>query len=221
MSTIPSLQISDMGERAVLCQLPPAPLSLAAQERFWALSDALAVIDGVEEVIPGMNNLLVGFDIETLSRDALTARLQTAWLTIRPQSRDGKVLKIPVRYGGRDGEDLAALAEAKGMTVDAFARLHAAGDYIVYALGSQPGFGYLGGLDPRLAMPRRNVPRASVKAGAVIIGGNQTAVQSRTSPSGWHMIGQTDQEFFNAEHNPPALLMPGDRVRFVIEEILS
>jgi KipI family sensor histidine kinase inhibitor len=223
MRTRPPLLISDMGERAILCQVPAALLSLEIQEHFWALSEAASHMDGVVECVPGMNNLLVSFAAEAVARETLAAALARTWVNLESPSRVkkpvGQIIEIPVRYGGRDGEDLAGLAEAEGMSAEDFARLHAAGDYIVYALGSQPGFGYLGGLDPRLATPRRDVPRASVRAGAVVIGGQQSAVQSRTSPSGWHVIGQTEMQFFNPAQNPPTLLNPGDRVRFVIAKV--
>ncbi|MDH7785628.1 KipI family sensor histidine kinase inhibitor [Ochrobactrum sp. 19YEA23] len=221
MTDVASLLISDMGERAVLCQLPPTALSLQTQERFWALSEELETYEGVGETIPGMNNLLIGYDANILSRDALVTHITRLWSNANGRPRAGKLIEIPVRYGGTYGEDLPTLAQSKGLSTEEFVRLHVGGDYIVYALGSQPGFGYLGGLDPLLSTPRRDTPRLSVKAGSVIIGGDQTAVQARTSPSGWHVIGETDLEFFNIDHSSPALLVPGDRVRFIIEDILS
>lgn len=219
MTDAAALLISDMGERAVLCQLPPAALSLQTQERFWAVSEELEKFKGVGENIPGMNNLLVGYDANILSRDALVSHITLLWSGANSRPRAGKLIEIPVRYGGTCGEDLPVLAQSKGLSAGEFVHLHAGGDYIVYALGSQPGFGYLGGLDPLLSTPRRDTPRLSVKAGSVIIGGGQTAVQARTSPSGWHVIGETDLEFFNIDHPSPALLTPGDRVRFIIENI--
>lgn len=219
MTDAAALLISDMGERAVLCQLPPAALSVQTQERFWALNEELEEFEGIGETIPGMNNLLVGYDANILPRDALVNHINLLWSSLNSRPRKGKLVEIAIRYGGASGEDLPVLAKSKGLSVEEFVHLHAGGDYIVYALGSQPGFGYLGGLDPLLSTPRRDTPRLSVKAGAVIIGGDQTAVQARTSPSGWHVIGETDLEFFNIDHPSPALLVPGDRVRFIIEDI--
>ncbi|WP_375509181.1 allophanate hydrolase subunit 1 [uncultured Caballeronia sp.] len=91
--------------------------------------------------------------------------------------------------------------------------------YRVYFLGAHAGFGYLGGLDPRLHVPRLEQPRVSVPAGSVAIGGVQTGVIAQTSPSGWNLIGSTDVTFFNVGATPPALLAPGDRVRFHVSRV--
>jgi KipI family sensor histidine kinase inhibitor len=82
-------------------------------------------------------------------------------------------------------------------------------------LGFAPGFPYLLGMDPRLAMPRLPTPRARVAAGSVGIGGAQTGIYPRSGPGGWRLIGRTTMTLFDAAREPPATLAPGDRVRFV------
>jgi inhibitor of KinA len=77
-----------------------------------------------------------------------------------------------------------------------------------------PGFAYLGGLDPRIATPRRNSPRKAVPAGAVGIGGQQTGVYPTVSPGGWNLIGRTPRAIFDIARDEPSLLAMGDRVRF-------
>jgi inhibitor of KinA len=81
-------------------------------------------------------------------------------------------------------------------------------------LGFAPGFPYLLGLDPALAMPRRADPRLSVPAGSVAIGGNQTGIYPQALPGGWHLIGRTSSRLFDLHSESPSLLQPGDRVRF-------
>lgn len=82
-------------------------------------------------------------------------------------------------------------------------------------IGFAPGFPYLLGLDPRLAMPRLPAPRTRVAAGSVAIGGAQTGVYPRDSPGGWRVIGCTPLDLFDATRQPPCLLAAGQRVRFV------
>jgi len=89
----------------------------------------------------------------------------------------------------------------------------------VYALGSHPGYCYLGGMDPRIATPRRAVPVLSIPGGAVSIGGAQTGVSASAGPSGWNTIGSTTMTFFDPARDPPATLQPGDRIRFLVEGI--
>ena len=93
-------------------------------------------------------------------------------------------------------------------------RRHSERTYRVLFLGFVPGFGYLGPLDPALALPRRAEPRRRVPAGSVAIAGEQTAVYPVETPGGWHLIGRTDAVLFDPDREVPNLLAPGDRVRF-------
>jgi biotin-dependent carboxylase-like uncharacterized protein len=93
-------------------------------------------------------------------------------------------------------------------------RRHAAAEYTVAFLGFSPGFAYLTGLPPELASARRDSPRPRVPAGSVAIGGEFTAIYPTESPGGWRLIGRSPARFFDPAANPPALLRPGDRVRF-------
>lgn len=122
---------------------------------------------------------------------------------------------IPVIYGGDYGPDLKTVAEHCGMTPKQVVERHAAGRYVVYFLGFQPGFPYLGGLDEALFTPRRAEPRVQVPAGSVGIGGNQTGIYPLSTPGGWQLIGQTSLALFQPTQTPPVLLRPGDRVRFI------
>jgi KipI family sensor histidine kinase inhibitor len=81
-------------------------------------------------------------------------------------------------------------------------------------IGFAPGFPYLSGLDPALALPRLATPRTAVPAGSVAIGGAQTGIYPRESPGGWRLLGRTPVRLFDPMREPPALLAPGDRVRF-------
>lgn len=92
---------------------------------------------------------------------------------------------------------------------------HSKRSYRAYACGFQPGFAYLGDLDEALVLPRRASPRLRVPPGSVAIAGMQTAVYPLQTPGGWHIIGSTSLRMFDATRDPPALIRPGDVVRFV------
>ncbi|MGM3224526.1 5-oxoprolinase subunit PxpB [Dickeya zeae] len=204
-----------LGERAVVLELEP-PLRLESQQRIWGLAERLTGHDEVSEVIPGMNNLTVV--LRHPREQALDAieRLQRWWEEsasfAQEQARD---VDIPVTYGGDYGSDLKTVAEHCGMTPKQVVERHAAGRYVVYFLGFQPGFPYLGGLDEALFTPRRAEPRVQVPAGSVGIGGNQTGIYPLSTPGGWQLIGQTSLALFQPTQTPPVLLRPGDRVRFI------
>jgi KipI family sensor histidine kinase inhibitor len=126
-----------------------------------------------------------------------------------------RLVEIPVVYGGEDGPDLDDVAAASGLTAAQVVERNAQVEYLVAMLGFSPGFPYLLGLDPQLAVPRLATPRTRVPAGSVGIGGAQTGVYPNAGPGGWRLIGRTPQALFDARREPPSLLLPGDRVRFV------
>ena len=127
----------------------------------------------------------------------------------------GRLHEIGVRYGGEQGPDLEAVAEHAGLSPRDVIALHAEPEYRVAMLGFAPGFPYLLGLDPRLAMPRLATPRQRVEGGSVGIGGAQAGIYPRPGPGGWRIIGRTDAVLFDPARDRPSLLAPGDRVRFV------
>lgn len=133
---------------------------------------------------------------------------------ISTTTHDERALEIPVIYGGDSGPDLDAVAAHAGMSREAVIECHTAAEYRVAMLGFAPGYPYLLGLDPALHTPRRANPRTRVPAGSVAIGGAQTGIYPRELPGGWQIIGRTPLELFDAARAPPALLAPGQRVRF-------
>jgi KipI family sensor histidine kinase inhibitor len=123
-------------------------------------------------------------------------------------------------YGGEDGPHLADVVSHTGLSIEEIVHLHAAPLYPVYALGSHPGYCYLGGMDARLATPRRRVPVLRIPGGSVSIGGAQTGVSASDGPSGWNTIGATAMRFFDPAARPPAALRPGDSIRFCVERVI-
>jgi KipI family sensor histidine kinase inhibitor len=173
----------------------------------------------VLEVVPGMNNLTLVFDPLEADREALADRLQQAWGAAGQAPAAGRDVDIPVQYGGEFGPDLAAVANHTGLSTREVIERHSGGQYVVFFLGFQPGFAYMGGLEAALHTPRRASPRLEVPAGSVGIGGEQTGIYPATSPGGWQLIGRTELPLFDPARRPPTLLQPGDRVRFTIAGI--
>ncbi len=207
-----------LGEAALLCELPP-PATLERQRSIWALAAQAARWPHVREVLPGMNNLTLIFDPRHGALPDYAARVRRAWPRLRRTGPAGRQVEIPVHYGGAAGPDLADVAAHTGFTPAEVVRRHAAGDYIVYFLGFLPGFAFMGGLEAALATPRRAEPRTAVPAGSVGIGGEQTGIYPLASPGGWQLIGRTALPLFDPAADPPTLLAPGDRVRFVAERV--
>ncbi|MGU3778203.1 5-oxoprolinase subunit PxpB [Burkholderia metallica] len=204
-----------LGDAALVCEVPP-PATLDCQRRVWAVAEAARAWPDVIDVVPGMNNLTIVFDALATTADSLTPALRDAWETADVEHADGREVEIPVEYGGAAGPDLPAVAAHTGLSADEVVARHAAGAYVVFFVGFQPGFAYLGGLDAALHTPRRAAPRLEVPAGSVGIGGAQTGIYPATSPGGWQLIGCTSHVLFDPARPQPTLLQPGDRVRFTI-----
>ena len=205
-----------MGERAAVLQ-SLAAATLACQRRIWCVAQQLRTDGGYLDIVPGMNNLTVVFDPEKMTGEQLIALLQALWASAGAQDFTSRVIEIPVHYGGACGPDLEQLAAHAKLSPEQVIAAHTAAEYVVYFLGFQPGFAYLGGLPGRLATPRRAEPRVSVPAGSVGIGGAQTGIYPSASPGGWQLIGRTALTLFDPELAMPSLLQPGDVIRFVAE----
>ena len=210
--------VSCLGTSALLFEAP-GETSLASQQRIWALSREAAGWPEVREAVPGVNNLLLSFAAPPRCLEPLEERLLGAWEEAVALPLDGRVVELPVTYGGEGGPHMADVVAHTGLSVDEIVAIHAAPVYPVYALGSHPGYCYLGGMDPRIATPRRKVPVIRIPGGAVSIGGAQTGVSASDGPSGWNTIGTTEMVFFDATRDPPVLLQPGDSIVFRVAKI--
>jgi len=208
-------KIYPLGDAALVCEAP-APATLECQRRIWAAAEAARDWPHVLEVVPGMNNLTLVFDPLEAEPAALSSRLKQTWDSAAQIAAVGRDVEIPVHYGGEFGPDLAAVADHTGLSTREVIERHSSGEYVVFFLGFQPGFAYMGGLQAALHTPRRASPRLEVPAGSVGIGGEQTGVYPATSPGGWQLIGRTDLALFDPARRPPTVLQPGDRVRFTV-----
>ncbi len=171
----------------------------------------------VRDLVPAYATLAVFFDPDAIDADAARRRLDALLAAVgTPDDNDtpARCVEIPVVYGGAFGEDLDAAAAELGLTPDVLVARHCAATYTVAMIGFAPGFPYLSGLDPALALPRLATPRTRVPAGSVAIGGAQTGLYPRESPGGWRLLGRTPLRLFDPARAMPSLLAPGDRVRF-------
>jgi len=212
-------RISLLGTSALLFDAP-GPTELDTQRRIWALAEEAGQWPEIREAVPGMNNVMLSFVRPPSSLTSIETRLRSAWASAAALKLEGRLIELPVVYGGECGPHVADVVAHTGLSLDDIAEIHSAPIYHVYALGSHPGYCYLGGMDLRIATPRRQIPVLRIPCGAVSIGGDQTGVSASEGPSGWNTIGRTDVVFFDVARTPPALFRPGDRVRFKVERVV-
>lgn len=213
------LRFSLIGSAALLIETA-GTVTTDMQMRVLALAEAAQGWPEVSEPVPGVGNLmLVLTDPRRTDPEAMVDRVAGLWPGLKPLPLTGRVIEVPVIYGGDQAGDLAAVCAHTGFGPEALARLHSAPDYTVATVASAPGFGYLMGMDPRIAVPRKAVPSLDMPKGAVTIGGPQSGISVARGPNGWNAIGHTALALFDTAARPPAMMRPGDVVRFAIEEI--
>ncbi|MET9326893.1 urea amidolyase family protein [Tsukamurella sp. NPDC003166] len=197
------LDVSPLGARAVRVRVAPDTVE-ALRARLEA------------EPLPGQRELVAGGDSVTVLFDhpasaAGGSRALRAMAVPEPVASEGALVGIDVVY---DGEDLREVAALLGTDEAGVIRMHTGRDWYVGFLGFAPGFAYLRSAEPVPTIPRRASPRTRVPAGTVAVAGEYSAVYPRVSPGGWRLIGRTDAELWSVDRDPPALLVPGTRVRF-------
>lgn len=126
-----------------------------------------------------------------------------------------RLVEIPVIYGGQFGPDLEYVAKSNHISIEEVINIHSENEYLVYMIGFAPGFPFLGGMDEKIATPRKKSPRPSIPSGSVGIAGKQTGVYPFETPGGWQIIGRTPLELFLPNMSPPTRLQSGDKVRFI------
>ncbi len=181
-----------------------------------ALRDGLAALEELEDfALCERSALLV--PRRGASMESLRARIATLADAADPRG-DTEASALHALRVVYDGEDLASVAEATGLSTEAVVRAHAEREYTVRATGFIPGFAYLGELHPRLRLPRRAAPRARVEAGSVAIAEDRTAVYPFASPGGWHLLGTLADEWTAFDPTRGETLALGDRVRWIAVE---
>lgn len=218
-------RIRRMGERSVLIEFEPA-IDENLLEKLLGLKKYIQnhLLEQSVEVINTYNSLLInyGSGIEDVYGEVLTIKrlLDEANITNKIEK---KLFHIPVCYDDEFALDMTFLSSEKGLSKNEIIRLHSEPIYTVYFIGFLPGFLYLGGLDKRLQISRKDQPRLTVPKGAVGIGENQTGIYPQNSPGGWQIIGNSPVPLFDKNKLPPCEISAGDKLRFysvTIEEYI-
>jgi len=214
-------RIVPLGDSSILIQLGDE-IDPAVNRRVHALAGLVenSSIAGVIETVPAYATLLVHYDPLVLSFAQIKNILREKLTQIQEnESRKPRQVEVPVRYGGEYGVDLELVASHLHLKVEEVIRIHSEKIYTVYMMGFTPGYPYMGKLDDALIMPRLEIPRTRVPAGAVAIAGLQTGIYSIDSPGGWNLIGWTPLKLFDPTSESPFLFEPGDEVKFIPENV--
>jgi KipI family sensor histidine kinase inhibitor len=216
-------RVSPLGDSAVLLTLPERlDLEANALARSVALHLRACGLPWITDIIPALVTVAVCFDART-AREAAERRAALERLLLESVARasgagvapTARAVEIPVCYEAPFAQDLLEIAAYTGLTPPEIVALHVASAHRVLMIGFAPGQPYLGGLDARLAVPRRSLPRHRIEVGSVAIANAQTSIYPFATPGGWNVIGRTPLALFDPVREPPSLLEPGDAVTFL------
>ena len=209
-------RIVTVGDAAILVRLG-RHLGPTATRRVLALIAALDSTPplGLLDVAPAYASVLIRFDPLVVDPENMVTMLHSLLNRLGDGSLPkGRLVNIPVHYGGDSGLDLDNVAELLGLTPEEVIERHTSATYRVAFLGFLAGFPYLTGLPRALAVPRLSTPRRRVPSGSVAIADRQAGIYPTDSPGGWRILGRASTPIFDPARRPPSLLHPGDRVRF-------
>lgn len=201
------MRLRPCGDHGLLVELD----DLAAVHDLYARLEADPPA-GVVDLVPASRTLLLHVDPAVATPRRVAEQLSAASGT-GGHGVAGREIEVAVTY---DGEDLEQVGELTGLGPAGVVEAHTARTWTVAFVGFAPGFGYLVTDDEVLRVPRREEPRSAVPAGAVGLADEFSGVYPRRSPGGWQLIGRTEHPIWDLDRDPPGLLRPGARVRFVV-----
>lgn len=196
--------IRTAGTQGLLVELPGLPEVLALHQHLQHHPVA-----GQTEVIAAGSTVMLSVASPAQVPQATRQLRALRDLTFTPSG--GQEREIEVVY---DGEDLADVADALGMSTQGVIEWHTGQAWFGAFGGFAPGFTYCTPEETEYAVPRRPSPRTAVPEKSVAVAGGFSGIYPRTSPGGWQLIGRTQSVMWDLHRESPALVAPGDAVRY-------
>ena len=192
-------------------------ISEATSNYIAQVTQHLAKLAGIVDLVPSYTTLLVVFDDDHYDRFAIFKTIRQTIENIDPNDfsiKDQREVVIPVYYGKEVGPDIEDVANHCQLSIEEVIKRHSETTYRAYAIGFTPGFAFLGNTPDELHVPRKTTPRLKVPIGSVALAENQTAVYPSVTPGGWQIIGRTPVNLIDWGSKNLALIAMGDSVRF-------
>jgi inhibitor of KinA len=219
-------KIYPLGESAAIVEFG-TEISEQTNRRVIAFTDHLNKnpFEGLIEAVPAYSSAAIYYDIAAVTKRVLTGSTALEAVTnllngalreiTHGSQQEHSIFEIPTLFSSECGLDLELVATTCDVTADDIVEIFATRTYRVFMIGFLPGFAYMGSVDERIRVPRRQQPRSRVPRGSVAIAGEQCGIYPFDTPGGWNIIGRTDVQFFRPHNEQPSLLKAGDLVRFV------
>ena len=171
-------------------------------------------IEGITNITPSYNKLIISFDLEVTSYSQLKKIIENLQL-VKKSEKNKKLIKIPICCEKDFNLDHKRLENILGIKYEKILESFFSKEYFCYMTGFIAGMPFLGDISEKLRAKRLETPRVKVPKGSIGLTEQFCNIYTYESPGGWNIIGNTPIEIFNKENKQePALINPGDKVKF-------
>ena len=171
-------------------------------------------IDGILNLTPSYNKLIISFDLNVINFDKLKNVIQKIKID-QSESKKGKKIDIPICCDEEFSLDIKRLEEKFNLSAQKILDKIFEKEYFCYMTGFIAGMPFFGDLDHDLRCNRLETPRLKVPKGSIGITEQFANIYTEESPGGWNIIGKTPLEIFDRNNQEnPALINPGDEIKF-------
>ena len=171
-------------------------------------------IDGINNLIPSYNKLIISFDLRKKNFQAIKKLIENLDIINEDKIKSNKI-KIPVCCDENFCLDINRLEEKLKITRDQIYEKFFGKEFFCYMTGFIAGMPFLGDLDNEIRAKRLETPRVKVPKGSVGLTEQFANIYTFESPGGWNIIGNTPIIIFDSsKENNPNLVNPGDEVIF-------
>ena len=171
-------------------------------------------IDGIKNLIPSYNKLVVSFDLKITNFEELKKKINKIEISEIGEKKN-KTIKIPICCNDEFFLDKNILTKRLKLSTEEILKKYLNKNYFCYMTGFVAGMPFLGDISKELRTDRLETPRVKVPQGSVGITEQFSNIYTFESPGGWNIIGNTPVNIFNSNNEKnPVLINPGDEVSF-------
>ena len=171
-------------------------------------------IEGINNLTPSYNKLIISFDLSKTSFKNLKKVIEGLNVNENDELKNKKI-EIPVCCEDNFSLDIKRLEEKLNTRREKIYENFFNKEFFCYMTGFIAGMPFLGDLDQSMRVERLETPRVKVPKGSVGLTEQFANIYTYESPGGWNIIGNTPISIFDSSKEvEPNLINPGDKVIF-------
>ena len=171
-------------------------------------------INGVNNLTPSYNKLIISFDLKKTNYENLKKIIEDLDIN-SVENLSKKKIEIPVCCDDSFSLDIKRLEGKLKLNREKIFENFFNKEFFCYMTGFIAGMPFLGDLDKNMRIERLETPRVKVPKGSVGLTEQFANIYTFESPGGWNIIGNTPLSIFdNSKEKEPNLINPGDTIVF-------